>query len=389
VELGMGMSTKNHIFTTSLTTNCTFGKPDHTCLGTASVDKYDHLHLDGLPILGSILRYGDAVVGKIIEYKDMNVKKYRCMSKFIPWFSSYRVEKVECLPLNKPTTLRVTLVQVNQPIVGNKFYLQHGQKGTCGIIRQKEDMPFICAGPNAGMTPDIITNVASLMRVTTGLLLEMLIGKARTMRPSLVDQYANIFIGQIGLNNKLKMVRHIYKEMGMNYTGKDPVRSGETGRLLDCDIFWGPAKMGVLKHMAHDKLRGRERGPTLELTRQPPGGSMLNGAQKFGEMENWNLNSWGVAAVFQNMNYHCAEKFTLFYCGRCSVPAIGCTQTNVFYCKVCKKSDEILRLLVPYITNLTLQELFASGWAHKLIVQKAKHQPDEAAIFNANRKVLS
>jgi DNA-directed RNA polymerase beta subunit len=312
------------------------------------------------------------------------------MSKFIPWFAEYRVEKVECLPIINPKTLRVTLVQVNHPIVGNKFYLQHGQKGTCGDITSKEDMPFICAGPNAGMTPDIVTNVASLMRVTSGLLLEMLIGKARAMRPSLVEQYSNIFQGQIGIENKLKIARFIFKEAGANYSGKDMVRSGETGRLKNCEIFWGPAKMGVLKHMARDKLRGRERGTTIDLTRQPPAGFMQNGGQKFGEMENWCLNSHGTSGLFRNMNYHSAEKFMILMCNRCSLPAIGCIATNVFFCKVCKKSDEIIRVLVPYITNLWMQETSTVGWSHKLITQKSdKNTPDEMAIFHANRLKLT
>jgi DNA-directed RNA polymerase III subunit RPC2 len=390
IELGMGISTKNHIFTTSLSANCIFAKPNHLCTGRASPEKYDHLNPDGLPIIGSILRYGDAVVGKIIEFKESNIKKYRCMSKFIPWFSEYRVEKVECLPAINPKTLRITLIQVNHPIIGNKYYLQHGQKGTCGDITSKEDMPFICCGPNAGMTPDIITNVASLMRVTSGLLLEMLIGKARAMRPSLVEQYSNIFIGQIGIENKLKIARHIFKEAGANYSGKDMVRSGDTGRLKNCEVFWGPAKVGVLKHMARDKLRGRERGTTIDLTRQPPAGFMQNGGQKFGEMENWNLVSWGTCSLFRNMNYHSAEKFMMLMCNRCSMPAIGCITTNVFFCKICKKSDEVVRVLVPYITNLWMQETSTVGWSHKLITQKAPpNTSDEMAIFHTHRLKMS
>ncbi len=390
IELGMGISTKNHIFTTSLSANCIYIKPDHNCTGRASPEKYDHLNLNGLPIIGSILRYGDAVVGKIIEYKESNLKKYRCMSKFIPWFSEYRVEKVECLPTINPKTLRITLIQVNHPIIGNKYYLQHGQKGTCGDITAREDMPFICIGPNAGMTPDIVTNVASLMRVTSGLLLEMLIGKARALKPSLIEQYSNIFIGQIGIENKLKIARYIFKEFGLNYSGKDMVRSGDTGRLKNCEVFWGPAKVGVLKHMSRDKLRGRERGTTIDLTRQPPAGFMQNGGQKFGEMENWCVNSWGTTSIFRNMNYHSAEKFMILMCNRCHQPALGCMETNVFYCKICKKSDEVIRVVIPYISNLFNQETTTCGWAHKFMTQKCPEgTPDEMAIFHAHRLKMS
>ncbi len=391
VELGMGISSKLHILTTSLGANCRFAKPGTNCAGKASEEKYDNIDPNGFPIVGSVLRYGDCAVGKIVEYKETNSrkqsapKKLRCMSKFIPWFAEYRVDKVEVHPPTNPKTVRITLIQVNQPIVGNKFYLQHGQKGTCGDITPKEDMPFICAGPNAGMTPDVIVNVCGSMRVTLGLFLEMLVAKGRALSPGLIDQYKNIFLGQIGIKNKLRILRHVYHLAGLNYTGRDPVRAGDTGMLLECDIFWGPAKMGVLKHMAMDKLRGRSTGQTDSLSRQANAGQIDNGGQKFGEMEFHCLHSHGICSVFRNMAYHSADKFPVVVCSRCKMPAIGNLQINLFYCKNCQKSDKLLRLPVPYIANLTTQETYLPGWGHKFVTRKVENVcEDEQALFYGN-----
>lgn len=381
VEMGACISSKYHVITTSLTGNCIFGKPEANCKGRASDDKYRNLDPNGFAIPGSTMNYGDAVVGKMTEYKDVaepgkskkpkDMKLLRCVSKFIPWYAQYRVVSVDLLPPDNPKTARTTLIQINVPMVGNKYYLKHGQKGTCGVMVAKEDMPYISTGPNAGIILDFTVGACSVMRVTQGLFGEMMFGKARAMSPSLIMQYDTLFVAQKTFRNKLRVVQHVLSGHGLNYMATDMICCGITGAPMRTLIFNGPAKFGVLKHMAQDKLHGRDRGPTIDLTRQAPAGLLTNGAQKFGEMENWDLHSWGLAELFRNMNYFVADKFKILFCTRCKIPAIGCEANKFFFCTNCKKFDEIVCIPIPYITNLTQQETFAAGFGHCLVVKKA------------------
>jgi DNA-directed RNA polymerase beta subunit len=111
-------------------------------------------------------------------------------------------------------------------------------------------------------------------------------------------------------------------------------------------------------------------------------------------MENWNLHCHGLSAMFQNVNYESADKFMVFFCTRCNNFAIGCMESDFYFCKMCEKSDEIVRLELPYITCLTFQELYAAGWGHTLIAKK-KHTndvdltSDESKIFHEHQKLIS
>ncbi|MBI3983866.1 DNA-directed RNA polymerase subunit beta, partial [Candidatus Microgenomates bacterium] len=54
-------------------------------------------------------------------------------------------------------------------------------------------------------------------------------------------------------------------------------------------------------HMVEDKIHARSTGPYTMVTQQPLGGKAQNGGQRFGEMEVWALEAYGVANTLQEM----------------------------------------------------------------------------------------
>jgi DNA-directed RNA polymerase beta subunit len=394
IERGMGTSSEMPVITVTLGLNCCFRKPDHKCKGKASEEKYDHLEEDGTPKIGSELGGGFAVVGKVFQCKQGGIQVQRCMTRFLPWGSTYVVKSVDKYPKNSldPKIIRVTLTKTNLIVVGNKVYFGHGQKFTAGRIVPAIDLPFSESGPDAGTSPDVLINSCSLMRVTQGLLIEGLLGKTRALAPTLIKQYETLFLSQKTFEGKMRMSRKILRLHGLDYKGKEKMRCGKTGRLLKCEIYTGIAYMRILKQMAKDKLRSRDRGPTNELTRQTSVGKKHFGGQKIGEMENWNLHSHGMPFMFQNANYESADKFMIFFCTRCNMPCIGCIESDFYFCKMCEKQDAIVRLNIPYVTSLAFQELYAAGWGHTFVARKKPFLElggiDEERIFHEYKNSL-
>jgi len=392
IERGLCVSSETIVMTASLGHNTLFQKPDSRTRGKASEDKYDYLLPDGTPKVGAKIMGGMCVIGKVFYKKEGNELKKRCMSRFLPWNEDYTVKSVSRYPnsVNKPIKIiRVSLIKENIPNVGDKYFFPHGQKGTISEIRPTIDMPWYCDGPMAGCAPDVLTNVCSLARITMGLQLEMLWGKARAMNPSVISQYNTVFMSDISFNERQRLCSAVLQENGMKYTGRHNMCLGTTGQMVQCDIFSGMIYMCVLKHMARDKLRSRDRGPTNELTRQTSVGKKHYGGQKEGEMENWNLYCYGMPYMYENINCESADKFLLYMCTKCNIQALGCQESKFYFCVSCKSREYIVRLPNTYITNLTLQELYTAGFGHAIITEKVPNNAlvvDEDRIFESHRK---
>ena len=56
-----------------------------------------------------------------------------------------------------------------------------------------------------------------------------------------------------------------------------------------------------LDHMVDSKMHARSTGPYALVTQQPLGGKAMFGGQRFGEMEVWALEAYGVSHLLQEM----------------------------------------------------------------------------------------
>jgi len=63
----------------------------------------------------------------------------------------------------------------------------------------------------------------------------------------------------------------------------------------------GTIYMLKLHHLVEDKVHARSIGPYSLVTQQPLGGKAQFGGQRFGEMEVWALEAYGVAYMLQEM----------------------------------------------------------------------------------------
>ncbi len=84
-------------------------------------------------------------------------------------------------------------------------------------------------------------------------------------------------------------------------TGKMKLYNGKTGRAFEQAVTVGIINMLKLHHLVEDKVHARSTGPYSLVTQQPLGGKAQFGGQRFGEMEVWALEAYGVAHTLQEM----------------------------------------------------------------------------------------
>jgi hypothetical protein len=130
------------------------------------------------------------------------------------------------------------------PTIGDKFCSRHGQKGTCGMILEPEDMPQT----KDGIVPDIIINPHCIpSRMTIAHLMETLMGRVGCEIGALGDGSPFTDVSVAGLSKQLL-------EMGLEPGSNEVLYCGTTGKQLATSIFMGPIFYQRLKHMVDDKI---------------------------------------------------------------------------------------------------------------------------------------
>lgn len=169
--------------------------------------------------------------------------------------------KVYCLQV----PAKVFMIRQNYKTVFVGNCSRHAQKGTCGITKRHEDMPFTAEG----ITPDLIINPNAIpSRMTIGHIIECLLGKVASLEGELLD--GTPFAKTTDIDSYGKRL----KALGYDETGEEMLTNGMNGKQLDAKIFIGPTYYQRLKHLVADKKHSRARGPRQLLTRQAPEGDL-------------------------------------------------------------------------------------------------------------------
>lgn len=285
-----------------------------------------HLNDDGIVSIGTFVKPGDILVGKIIEKDDSEqlpeakllraifgakAKGVRDTSFRMPEGEFGRV--IETLTFNRKTKLaykfekiQIFIAQIRKIQVGDKIAGRHGNKGIISRILPRQDMPFLPDG-----TPiDIILNPLGVpSRMNVGQLYECLLGLAghklnRRFKILPFDEMYGPEVSRILINKKLRQASIEKNEAWLfnPYSpGKMVLIDGRTGKQFDNPITVGNAYMLKLIHLVDDKMHARATGPYSLVTQQPLGGKAQHGGQRFGEMEVWALEGFGAAFTLKEL----------------------------------------------------------------------------------------
>ena len=291
-----------------------------------SISDVQHLNEDGIVTIGTFVKPGDILVGKIIPKDESEqlpeskllraifgakAKGVRDTSFRMPEGEYGRV--IETLTFNRRTKLaykfekiQIFIAQIRKIQVGDKIAGRHGNKGIISRILPRQDMPFLPDG-----TPiDIILNPLGVpSRMNVGQLYECLLGFAghklnRRFKILPFDEMYGAEVSRILINKKLRQASVENDEAWLfnPYSpGKIVLLDGRTGKEFDNPITIGNAYMLKLIHLVDDKMHSRATGPYSLVTQQPLGGKAQHGGQRFGEMEVWALEGFGASFTLKEL----------------------------------------------------------------------------------------
>ena len=153
---------------------------------------------------------------------------------------------------------------------------------------------------------------------------------------------------------------------------------------MEAEIFMGLVFYQRLRHMVSDKSQVRATGKVTALTRQPVKGRSHHGGIRLGEMERDALLSHGVSFCLQDRLMNCSDAHLAYVCGQCGGLLSVCQQPLVGEvgdmtlpdvggglggmkaryqqaCRVCKTTDHVRPVVLPYVFRYLSNELAAMG----------------------------
>jgi len=255
---------------------------------------------------------------------------------------------------------KVRIRDMRLPEIGDKFASRHGQKGVVGLLAKAEDLPYTVDG----ISPDVLINPHAFpSRMTVGMMMESITGKAAAMRGKKVD--ASAFVGE-----KMEDVKSVMENAGFKYSGKEIMYDGRTGKQFPVEVFIGVVYYQKLHHMVADKIHARARGQVQMLTKQPTEGRARGGGLRFGEMERDCIIAYGASMILKDRLLDESDKSDIFVCERCGLVAYHDIKQRRFYCRVCDKKGKVSSVSVAYAFKLLLQEMSCLNIAPRLLIKE-------------------
>ncbi len=273
-----------------------------------------HLGEDGIVTVGSEVKNGDILVGKITpkgeqelsseerllraifgekakDVRDTSVRMNGSSTGKVVDVRIYTREQGHELKAGVLMQIKIFVAEMRKIGVGDKLAGRHGNKGVVSRVLPVEDMPFMADG-----TPiDVILSPMGVpSRMNLGQLFETHLGMAaRALGYKVATPSFNGVPDEV-ISDELE-------KAGFARDGRVQLYDGLTGEPFNERTSVGVMHMLKLHHMVEDKIHARSTGPYTMVTQQPLGGKAQNGGQRFGEMEVWALEAYGAATTLQEM----------------------------------------------------------------------------------------
>lgn len=289
-----------------------------------------HLDERGIVKIGSWVEEGDILVGRVTPIRQRSLLPhekllYDIIGKEISAVrnTSLRVPRgIEGRVIDIQTNKAKNILKNNLDIriesvyiqileykkikIGDKIAGRHGNKGIVSKVLPLEDMPYLPDGTSIDM---ILNPLGVPSRMNIGQIFESLLGfigsklnKKFKILP--FDEIYGYEASRSLVFSKLYETRQKTNQRWIfspNYPGKFKLFDGRTGSNFKYPVMSGVSYMMKLIHLVDEKIHARSTGPYSLVTQQPLRGRSKHGGQRFGEMEVWALEGFGVAYTLQEL----------------------------------------------------------------------------------------
>ena len=273
-----------------------------------------HLGEDGIVTVGSEVKNGDILVGKITpkgeqelsseerllraifgekakDVRDTSVRMNGSSTGKVVDVRIYTREQGHELKAGVLMQIKIFVAEMRKIGVGDKLAGRHGNKGVVSRVLPVEDMPFMADGTPVDV---ILSPMGVPSRMNLGQLFETHLGMAAKALGYKVATPSFNGVPDEKISDELERA-------GYARDGRVQLYDGLTGEPFNERTSVGVMHMLKLHHMVEDKIHARSTGPYTMVTQQPLGGKAQNGGQRFGEMEVWALEAYGAATTLQEM----------------------------------------------------------------------------------------
>ena len=279
-----------------------------------SEESLRHLDENGIVQIGSEVKAGDVLVGKITpkgeqelsseerllraifgekakDVRDTSQRMNNAGGGKVVGVKIFSSENGHELKAGVLMQIQIFVAQLRKIGVGDKMAGRFGNKGVVAKVLPVEDMPFL----EDGTPVDVVLNPLGVpSRMNLGQIFETHLGMAARALGYRVATPSFNGVPSEKISDELE-------KAGLARDGKSQLFDGRTGEPFEERTTVGVMHMIKLHHMVSDKIHARSTGPYTMVTQQPLGGKAQNGGQRFGEMEVWALEAYGAAATLQEM----------------------------------------------------------------------------------------
>ena len=279
-----------------------------------SEESLRHLDENGIVQIGSEVKAGDVLVGKITpkgeqelsseerllraifgekakDVRDTSQRMNNAGGGKVVGVKIFSRENGHELKAGVLMQIQIFVAQLRKIGVGDKMAGRFGNKGVVAKVLPVEDLPFL----EDGTPVDVVLNPLGVpSRMNLGQIFETHLGMAARALGYRVATPSFNGVPSEKISDELE-------KAGLARDGKSQLFDGRTGEPFEERTTVGVMHMIKLHHMVSDKIHARSTGPYTMVTQQPLGGKAQNGGQRFGEMEVWALEAYGAAATLQEM----------------------------------------------------------------------------------------
>ena len=248
------------------------------------------------------------IVGKeISSTRDSSLRVPRGVEGRVINLQVYETKSIFRNRLNiRVQSVYIYIIEYKKIKIGDKIAGRHGNKGIVSKILSQADMPYY---PN-GQAIDMILNPLGVpSRMNVGQLFESLLGLvgSKLHKKFSVLPFDEVFGYEASRSltfSKLYEAREKLKQKWIfspDFPSKIRLFDGRTGHSFDQPVMTGSSYMMKLIHLVDEKIHARSTGSYSLVTQQPLRGRSKQGGQRFGEMEVWALEGFGVAYTLQEL----------------------------------------------------------------------------------------